>query len=92
MSFHGVNIVNHFSHNRHNTCPAMSIMNILVINQLIHATWHTIIISIMSNTQHNLGFLIGFYNYILVRHMRLLTSELLNPCHFTHLVTKDIQL
>jgi hypothetical protein len=25
-------------------------------------------------------------------HMHLMTSELLNPCCFTHLVTKDIQL
>ncbi len=67
MSFHGVNTVSQSNHNRHNTCLAMSIMNILVINQLIHATWHAIIISIMSNAQHILGFLIGFYNYILVR-------------------------
>jgi hypothetical protein len=25
-------------------------------------------------------------------HMRLMTGELLNPCHFTHLVIRDIQL
>jgi hypothetical protein len=24
--------------------------------------------------------------------MQLMTSELLNPCHFTHLVAKDVQL
>jgi hypothetical protein len=25
-------------------------------------------------------------------HMQLMTNELLNPCHFTNLVAKDIQL
>jgi hypothetical protein len=25
-------------------------------------------------------------------HMQLMTSELLNPCHFTHLVTNNVQL
>jgi hypothetical protein len=24
--------------------------------------------------------------------MRLVTNELLNPCHFTHLITKDVQM
>ncbi len=40
----------------------------------------------------------GFYDLPLKlyinqkRHMRLMISELLDPCHFTHLVPRDIQL
>jgi hypothetical protein len=40
----------------------------------------------------------GFCNWSLQlyisqeEHMRLVIGELLSPCHFTHLVTRDIQL
>jgi hypothetical protein len=40
--------------------------------------------------QHNLGFATCLYNYVLVRKDILVINELLNPCHFTHLVAKDV--
>jgi hypothetical protein len=42
--------------------------------------------------QHILGFVIGLCDYILIQkgHMQLVIHELLNPCHFTHLIIKDI--
>jgi hypothetical protein len=41
-----------------------------------------------------LGFAIDLYKLHISeeKHMQLMTSELLNLCHFTHLVTKNIQL
>jgi hypothetical protein len=43
--------------------------------------------------QHILGFVINLYNYILFKKdMQLVINELLNPCRFTHLVAKDVQL
>ncbi len=41
--------------------------------------------------QHILGFAIGLCDYVLVKKdMQLIIHELLNPCRFTHLITKHI--
>jgi hypothetical protein len=41
--------------------------------------------------EHILGFVTCFYEYVLVKRIFvLMITELLNPCHTTHLVSKDI--
>ncbi len=56
--------------------------------------WYLWNINSSQLTQHILGFVIGLYNYILIKkgHMRLVTSESLNLHHFTHLVARDIYM